>query len=73
MTDDPNKKKIDAWFVAMGQPHEARYFKETIAKAFPNKSEKEITDAIDSCLDEIKPSDGRTKLTECVNKKLGDD
>jgi hypothetical protein len=73
MTDDPNKKKIDAWFVAMGQPHESRYFKETIAKAFPKKSDKEITDAILSCLDKIKPSEGRAKLTECINKKLGDD
>lgn len=73
MTDDPLKKKVDAWFVAMGQPHESRYFKETIAKAFPKKSHKEITDAIISCVDKIKPSEGRAKLTECVNKKLGGD
>lgn len=71
MRDDPTKKKVDAWFVAMGQAHEARYFEETIEKAFPNKSDKEINEAITSCLEEIKPSEGRAKLTECVKKKLG--
>ena len=71
MTDDPSKKKIDAWFVAMGQAHEASFFKETIAKAFPKKSDKEITDAILSCLEKIKPSEGRAKLTACVEKELG--
>ena len=73
MTDDPTKKKIDAWFVAMGQPHESSYFKETIAKAFPKKTDKEISDAIFYCLDKIKPSEGRGKLTECVNGALADD
>ena len=46
-------------------------FKETIEKAFPNKSDKEINEAIETCLEEIKPSEGRAKLTECVKKKLG--
>lgn len=73
MTDDPTKKKIDAWFVAMGQPHEAAYFKATIAEAFPKKTDEEINDAIVSCLEKIKPSEGRTKLTECVNKELDGD
>jgi hypothetical protein len=73
MTDDPNKKKVDAWFVAMGQAHEARYFKEAIAKDFPKKSDSDITDAIASCVDKIKPSEGRAKLTQCVENKLNDE
>jgi hypothetical protein len=70
MADDPNKKHVDGWFLS-SQPHEYEYFKATIAKAFPQKSDEEIADAILSCRKALAPSEGRAKLTDCVIKKLG--
>lgn len=70
MADDPKKKRIDAWFYNANQPHEVRYFREAISKEFPGKTETQITDAIDACCQEIKPSEGREKLKECVRKRL---
>jgi hypothetical protein len=69
MADDPNKKYVDAWFVS-SQPYEYEYFKTTIKKAFPSKSDDEVAQAILSCRRAIAPSEGRAKLTECVNKRL---
>lgn len=70
MADDPNKKHVDRWFVS-SQPHEYEYFKTTIKKALPGKSDDEVAQAILSCRKAIAPSEGRAKLTECVNKRLG--
>jgi hypothetical protein len=69
MADDPNKKHVDSWFVST-QPYEYGYFKTTIMKAFPLKSDDEVAQAILSCRKAIAPSEGRAKLTECVNKRL---
>ena len=71
MADDPNKTHVDSWFVSK-QPHEYEYFKKTIKDAFPRKSDDEIAQAIYSCRKAIAPSEGRSKLTECVKKRLGD-
>ena len=68
MADDPNKKHVDSWFVS-SQPYEYEYFKTTIKKAFPLKSDDEVAQAILSCRKAI-ASEGRAKLTECVNKRL---
>lgn len=70
MSDDPNKKKEDGWFVS-SQPHELKYFTDQIKGAFPHKSDSEIDAAIASCGKEIAPSEGRQKLTACVHTKLG--
>jgi hypothetical protein len=70
MADDPNKKHVDGWFVS-SQPHEYTYFKDTIKKAFPYKSDDAINDAILACRKALAPSEGRAKLTECVKKRLG--
>jgi len=69
MADDPNKRHVDGWFVS-SQPHEYDYFKTTIKKSFPAKSDDEIAQAILSCRKSLSPSEGRTKLTECVSKRL---
>lgn len=69
MSDDPNKKHVDGWFVS-SQQHEYEYFKTTTKKAFPSKSDDEVAQAILSCRKAIAPSEGRAKLTECVNKRL---
>lgn len=70
MADDPNKKHNDGWFVS-NQPHEYKYFFDSIKKACSTSSEIEIAEAILSCRKAIQPSEGRAKLTECVKKKLG--
>jgi len=69
MADDPIKKHVDGWFVS-SQLHEYEYFKTTIKKGFPMKSADEVAQAILSCRKAIAPSEGRVKLTECVNKRL---
>ena len=69
MADDPNKKHVDGWFVS-SQPYEYEYFKTTIKKTLPSKSDDEVAEAIFSCRQAIAPSEGRAKLTECVNKRL---
>ena len=48
MADDPNQKHVDACFVS-SQPYEYEYFKTTIKKAFPSKSDDEVAHAILSC------------------------
>jgi hypothetical protein len=70
MADDPNKKHNDGWFVS-SQPHEYQYFFDSIKKACSKSSDTEIAEGILSCRKAIQPSEGRTKLTECVKKKLG--
>lgn len=69
MADDPNKKHVDGWFVS-NQPHEYEYFKSTIKKSFPTKSDDDVAQAILVCRKSLAPSEGRAKLTECVNKRL---
>jgi hypothetical protein len=69
MADDPNKKHVDSWFVS-SQPHEYEYFKDTIKKAHATKSDDQVAEAILACRKALAPSEGRAKLTECVNKRL---
>lgn len=71
MADDPNKKHVDGWFVS-SQPHEYEYFKSTIKAKFPAKSDDEIEEAILACRKAIAPSEGRAKLTACVEQRLRD-
>lgn len=70
MADDPNKRHTDGWFVS-NQPHEYTYFKDQIQKAFPTKTDDEIASAILTCRKTIQPSEGRAKLTACVQRRLG--
>lgn len=69
MADDPNKKHVDSWFVS-SQPHEYEYFKQSMKKEFPSKSDDAIADAILSCRKSLAPSEGREKLKQCVRQKL---
>ena len=69
MSDDPNKKHVDSWFVS-SQLHEYEYFKTTIKKNFPMKSDDEVAQAILYCRKTLAPSEGRARLTECVNRRL---
>ena len=57
MADDPNKKHVDGWFVS-NQPYEYEYFKSTIKKAFPSKSDDEVAQAIFSCRDRLRRPKG---------------
>jgi hypothetical protein len=70
MADDPKKKRIDSWFYSANQPHEVAYFKRQISAEFPTKTETQIVDAIDACVQQIAPSEGREKLKDCVHKRL---
>ena len=69
MSDDPNKTHVDSWFVS-SQPHKYNYFKETMQKAHPGKTEAEVTADILACRKSVDPSEGRAKLTACVTKRL---
>jgi hypothetical protein len=69
MGDDPNKKRIDGWFVS-GQPHEYDYFKSDIKELYPHKSDQDISRTILACRKALAPSEGRKKLKECVKTKL---
>lgn len=70
MADDPNKRHQDGWTVSFVQTYEYDYFKNQITAAFSNKSAETIHDAIMKCRDEVKPSEGRKKLEECVRRRL---
>lgn len=70
MADDPNKRHQDGWTVSFIETYEYDYFKKTIKEAFPAKSDDEIAQAILACRKQVAPSEGRAKLTECVNKRL---
>jgi hypothetical protein len=70
MSDDPHKKKIDAWFYSANEPHEVSYFLKKMKDAHPSKSEETVKKAIANCCDSIKPSEGRAKLEACVKAKL---
>jgi hypothetical protein len=69
MSDDPNKRHNDGWYVS-SQPYEYDYFKKKIKEEFPAKSDDEVAAAILACRKQIAPSEGREKLSECVRKKL---
>lgn len=69
MTDDPNKKHVDSWFVSR-QPYEYEYFKDTMKKEFPRKSDDEVAAAILACRKSLSPSEGREKLKQCVRNRL---
>lgn len=60
------------WIVGLFQVNHTsyEYFKTTIKKAFPGKSDDEVAEAILACRKALAPSEGRAKLTECVNKRL---
>ena len=70
LADDPNKKHQDGWTVSFIQTYEYNYFRDTIKKEFPAKSDDAINDAILACRKAVAPSEGRAKLTECVKKRL---
>ena len=67
--DDPNKTYVDRWFVS-SQPHEYQYYKDSIRKEFPGKSDQEVADAILACRKTVAPSEGRLRLTACIRKRL---
>lgn len=69
MADDPNKRHVDGWFVS-SQPHEYEYFKQTMQKEFPSKSDAVVAEAILSCRKSLAPSEGRERLKQCVRQKL---
>lgn len=69
MSDDPNKRHVDSWFVS-SQPWEYNYFKDTIKREFPGKTDDEISRAILACRQTIAPSEGRERLAACVRARL---
>ncbi len=71
MAVDPNKAITDGWFTS-SEPQEYQYFKMTITKSHPDKSEEEIAEAVHACRKSVAPSEGRSKLTRCVNLRLGE-
>ncbi len=69
MADDPKKRHVDAATISI-QEYERRYLKSQLRTEFPNKSDREISQAITSCGRLIAPSEGRQKWTACVRAKL---
>ena len=69
MTDDPNRRHVDGWFVS-SQPHEYSYFLRQMEAEFPRSSEEKVAQAIFECRKQISPSEGREKLKVCVRNKL---
>ena len=62
MSDDPHKKKIDAWFYSRSEAHEVSYFLTKMKNAYPSKTEALVKKAIADACDSIAPSEGRAKL-----------
>lgn len=69
MTEDPNKKHHDSWF-ASDQPHEYEYFKNNVKRVHPTKTNDQVADAILACRKSVPSSEGKGKLTRCVNERL---
>lgn len=70
MPDDKTKKKVDAWFLSLTEKYEVSYFIKDIQKHVPTAPTDEIYDALDGCVEAIKPSEGRERIKACVLAKL---
>lgn len=70
MSDDPNKKKIDGWFLSLDQKYEVDYFVNDVIKQVPGTTKNQVMEALNICVDQIKPSEGRVKIETCVLARL---
>lgn len=70
MPDDKTKRKIDAWFLSLTEKYEVDYFVKDIIKALPGITREQVLEALDTCVDQIKPSEGRARIKACVLSKL---
>ena len=70
MSDDKRKKKIDGWFVDLDEKYEVDYFVKDIISQLPWASREQVLEALDGCVNDIKPSEGRKRLEACVLAKL---
>lgn len=64
MADDPNKRHQDGWTVSFIQTYEYNYFRDSIKKEYPGKSDDAINDAILACRKAVAPSEGRSSEVE---------
>jgi len=60
----------DGWFESSPLP-ELQYFRNSIRKAAPHRTDQEIDQAIEFARKTVPPEDGRTKLKACVLLRLG--
>lgn len=70
MPDDKTKRKIDAWFLSLTEKYEVDYFVKDIIEALPGITRDQVLEALDTCVDQIKPSEGRARIKACVLAKL---
>jgi hypothetical protein len=70
MSDDKKKKKIDAWFLALSEKYEVQYFVQDIKSELPGATTDQIHDALETCVEQIQPSEGRARIKACVLAKL---
>lgn len=68
MTDNPNKRHVDGWFLS-SQPHEIDYFIGSVI-AETGKSKDAVSEALLACRKLLSPSEGREKLKQCVKRRL---
>lgn len=71
MADNPLKRGRQDRQNVSSQPHEVGYAISQLAKANPNVERTRVAKAIFAARDEISPSEGRRKLMEAAQKRLG--
>lgn len=70
MPDDKTKRKIDAWFLSLTEKYEVDYFVRDILDHVPGATREQVLQALDTCVENIKPSEGRARLKACVLSKV---
>lgn len=71
MSDNPNKRGRQDRQTVSSQPHEVGYVISKLTKANPSVPREQVVKAIFAARDQIAPSEGRTKLMQAAQRKLG--
>jgi len=71
MSDNPHKRGRQDRQTVSSQPYEVGYAISQLAKANPGVDRERVAKAIFAARDEIAPSEGRHKLMDAAQKKLG--
>lgn len=73
MSSNPNSMELfDGWFPT-NNTHEFDYFKQSVQMVAPGHTEEQIVSAISICRKTLNPTEGRARLLECVQQRLGRD
>ena len=73
MSDDKNKQKIDRWFLSLTEKYEVDYFVKDIMGEARGMTRDQVMEALATCVEQIRPSEGRARIKACVLSKLRPD